>query len=112
MPSSSRGRARRRGPEPALRLEATVTGRVQGVGFRWFARDRAIALGVTGWVRNRADGSLEILAEGPEEALAAFEDALRMGPPGALVRSVQAMRSAAPAVEAGFVIRGSEHRGD
>ena len=96
----------------ATRLEATVTGRVQGVGFRWFARELAVTLGLSGWVRNRADGSLEIVAEGPAEALAAFEDALRQGPPGAVVRSVQAMRSAGPAVETGFVIRGSEHRGD
>ena len=95
-----------------MRLEATVTGRVQGVGFRWFARDRATALGLSGWVRNRADGSLEILAEGPAEALEAFEAALRLGPPGAAVGSVQAMRSDGPAVEAGFVIRGLEHRGD
>ncbi len=94
------------------RLEATVNGRVQGVGFRWFARDRATVLGLNGWVRNRADGSLEVLAEGTPEALAAFEDALRLGPPGAVVLSVQAMRSDGPAVEAGFVIRGSEHRGD
>ena len=93
-------------------MEATVTGRVQGVGFRWFARDRATALGLSGWVRNRADGSLEVLAEGPTEALEAFEAALRLGPPRAVVGSVQAMRSEGPAVEAGFVIRGSEHRGD
>ena len=95
-----------------MRMEATVTGRVQGVGFRWFARDRAAALGLSGWVRNRADGSLEVLAEGPVEALDAFEEALRLGPPGAAVGSVQAMRSDGPTVEAGFVIRGSEHRGD
>ncbi len=95
-----------------MRLEATVTGRVQGVGFRWFARDRAMALGLSGWVRNRADGSLEVLAEGPAEALEAFEAALRLGPPGATVGSVQAMRSDGSAVEAGFIIRGSEHRGD
>jgi len=95
-----------------LRLEATIIGRVQGVGFRWFVRDRAVALGLSGWVRNRADGSLEVLADGPAEALAAFEDALRLGPPGAIVRSVQAIRSAGPPVVAGFVIRGSEHRGD
>ena len=95
-----------------MRLEATVDGRVQGVGFRWFVRDRAIALGLSGWVRNRADGSLEVLAEGPPEVLATFEDALRMGPPGAVVLSVQAIRSDGPAHEAGFVIRGSEHRGD
>jgi acylphosphatase len=95
-----------------MRLEATVTGLVQGVGFRWFVRDRATVLGLTGWVRNRADGSLEVLAEGSPQALEAFEEALRDGPPGAVVRSVQALRSDGPAIEAGFVIRGSEHRGD
>jgi acylphosphatase len=97
---------------PELRLEAVVTGRVQGVGFRWFARDRALALGLTGWVRNRADGSLEVVAQGPAAAVDRFERALREGPPGAEVRGVQAMRSAAVASEGGFVIRGSEHRGD
>jgi acylphosphatase len=96
----------------ALRLEAIVTGRVQGVGFRWFARDRALALGLTGWVRNRADGSLEVVAQGPAVDLDRFERVLREGPPGAEVRAMQAMRSAAVVSEGGFIIRGSEHRGD
>ena len=46
------------------RVSAAVYGRVQGVGFRWFVRDRAEALGLVGWVRNRADGAVEVVAEG------------------------------------------------
>jgi len=95
-----------------LRLQAAISGRVQGVGFRWFARERARELGLAGWVRNRADGSLEVVAEGPAEALDAFESALREGPPGSIVRAVEALRSAELAGDAAFVIRGSEHPGD
>ncbi len=63
-------------------------------------------------MRNRADGSLEVLAQGPAVDLDRFERLLREGPPGAEVRAVQAMRSAAVPTDGGFVIRGSEHRGD
>lgn len=107
MAASDRGLSR-----SVRRLEATITGRVQGVGFRWFARERALALGLTGWVRNRADGSLEVVAQGAAADLDRFERVLREGPPGAQVRGVQAMRVAAVAGDGGFVIRGSEHRGD
>ena len=72
----------------------------------------ALALGLTGWVRNRADGSLEVMAQGRAEDLARFERALREGPPGAAVHAVQAMRLPAGEPQGGFVIRGSEHRGD
>ncbi len=59
---------------------AVVLGRVQGVGFRFFAERAARELGVRGWVRNRPDGSVEALAEGDEQALAKFLDRLRRGP--------------------------------
>ena len=49
-----------------------MTGRVQGVGFRAATRDKALALGLAGWARNRPDGSVELLAEGPGAAVAAF----------------------------------------
>jgi len=58
----------------------TVSGRVQGVGFRWYVLKRAQELGVSGWVRNLPDGRVEAAASGDPEQLQAFEDALRRGP--------------------------------
>lgn len=66
-----------------------IHGRVQGVGFRWFARTRARAAGVTGTVRNRDDGTVEVLASGDAAALAAFRRDLSVGPPGALVERIE-----------------------
>lgn len=62
-----------------------VGGVVQGVGFRWFARRLAERFGVTGYVKNLYDGSVEILAEGNEAALKAFYEQIRLGPPHAHV---------------------------
>jgi acylphosphatase len=70
-------------------LYVAVRGRVQGVGFRWYVRERAHALGLTGWVRNRDDGSVEVLATGQESALQQFRGHLRSGPPGAKVIQVE-----------------------
>jgi acylphosphatase len=67
-----------------------VSGHVQGVGFRWFVRRAAQELGLTGWVRNLADGRVQAEASGPPEALEAFERRLREGPPGAAVAAVEA----------------------
>lgn len=58
----------------------TVTGRVQGVGFRFFAERTARELGVTGWVRNLPDGKVESLAQGDEDAVARYLERLREGP--------------------------------
>jgi acylphosphatase len=65
-----------------------VLGRVQGVGFRWYVRERARALGLAGSVRNRADGSVEVIARGEAAALDRLYDLLRQGPPGARVDDV------------------------
>ena len=65
-----------------------ISGRVQGVGFRWFTRETASREGVTGWVRNLDDGRVEALIEGEAEAVVRVERALRAGPAGARVDDV------------------------
>ncbi|HEU5450500.1 MAG TPA: acylphosphatase [Terriglobales bacterium] len=65
-----------------------VTGRVQGVGFRWFVEREARTIGVAGWVRNNLDGSVEVLASGTHEQLSALRSRLRQGPRAARVDNV------------------------
>jgi len=72
---------------PAYRY--LVHGRVQGVGYRYFVWRQAEALGVTGFARNRADGSVEVVAEGSEQALADLEARLREGPSFSEVSQVE-----------------------
>ncbi len=83
-----------------------VTGRVQGVGFRWHACERGRALGLGGWVRNLEDGRVEAWLEGGAEALEAMLAWLRRGPPGAHVQDLLA-REVAPRGLAGFAIERS-----
>ena len=71
------------------RLHATVFGRVQGVSFRFYTRDTAAELDLTGWVANRYDGSVEVIAEGPRSALDQLLEFLHQGPPMAYVDQVQ-----------------------
>jgi acylphosphatase len=63
-----------------MTLYFRVSGRVQGVGFRYFTQRTARRFGLTGWVRNCFDGSVELEAQGPEESLKQLEDELRRGP--------------------------------
>ena len=71
-------------------VEARVTGRVQGVGFRaWTARE-ARALDIAGWVRNEPDGTVAALMAGERTALETMLERLRQGPPGAIVENVTA----------------------
>jgi acylphosphatase len=65
-----------------------VSGRVQGVGYRFFARDAAAREGIRGWVRNLPEGGVEVQAEGDAEAMLRFEMALRRGPRGSRVDDV------------------------
>lgn len=66
----------------------TISGRVQGVFFRAETQEKANELGLTGWVQNNPDGSVEIHAEGPEDALACFATWCREGPSAAVVERV------------------------
>ncbi len=70
----------------AIRL--IIEGRVQGVGYRWWAQGEAARLGLDGWVRNRRDGTVELVAIGEPEALDRLETACAGGPPGARVGKV------------------------
>lgn len=64
---------------PDVRLTAFVRGRVQGVGFRWWTRARALELGLAGWAANLSDGRVEVVAEGPRPRCEALLDLLRSG---------------------------------
>ena len=70
-----------------------VHGRVQGVWYRGWTVDQATALGLDGWVRNRRDGSVEILVSGPEAAVAALIRRCREGPPTAQVERIEEMEA-------------------
>jgi acylphosphatase len=94
------------------RLLASVQGSVQGVGFRWFVQREAARLGLVGWVMNRRDGSVEVVAEGPEEALEQLVERLRAGPSGAAVLSLVQQREPACGNLVGFAIRSGSHPGD
>jgi acylphosphatase len=87
---------------PAYRY--VVAGRVQGVGYRYFLLRQAGALGVSGFAKNRADGAVEVVAEGEEAALGDFEARLREGPAFAEVAGVE-RETIAERGSAGFHIR-------
>jgi acylphosphatase len=75
-------------PQKTVRLR--IIGRVQAVGYRLWATRTAASLGLRGWVRNRADGSVEVLATGPSETVAAMIEACWRGPRAAQVSAVSA----------------------
>jgi acylphosphatase len=72
-------------------VRLNITGRVQGVGYRFWATRAAASLGLRGWVRNRSDGSVEALVTGTPDAVAAMVEASREGPAGARVAGVSAV---------------------
>lgn len=83
----------------------TISGRVQGVGFRFFTEDAARREGLHGWVRNLPDGRVEIAAEGDAEAVDRFERHVRHGPPGARVENVDVDHEAPGGHTTGFSVR-------
>ncbi len=87
-----------------MRLHAVVRGRVQGVGFRWFVRETATALGLAGRVRNRSDGTVEVEAEGDDAAIADLRRELAKGPRGAAVEAVDELSPGAQPLERPFSI--------
>ena len=74
--------------DPESRLHAVVHGRVQGVNFRYYTVRTARRLGLTGWVANQRDGTVETVAEGSPDALGRFQAFLHDGPPSAAVLRV------------------------
>ena len=87
------------------RIHLRVTGVVQGVGFRFFVSRVARNLGLVGYVRNCADGSVELEAEGESSDVSALVDAVGTGPPGADVRDTFARPRPVPGSESEFEIR-------
>ncbi len=98
--------------DPAVRLDAVVRGRVQGVGFRYFVLEEANRLGVGGWVANEPDGSLRCVAEGRRAQLETLLGLLRSGPRGAWVEDVEATWGPAAGDLHRFSVRSGGHRGD
>ncbi len=94
------------------RVAVTVRGVVQGVGFRWFVQRTAGGLELDGWVCNRTDGSVELVAEGDADAVAQLLAAVEAGPDGALVTGVTVRHEPPTGVSGGFSIRSGSHPGD
>ncbi len=86
-------------------LHAIVHGHVQGVSFRYYTRDMALDLDLTGWVRNVPDGTVEVMAVGSREALDQFAEWLNHGPSGAWVSDVRVDWIDHPQVFTSFDIR-------
>lgn len=87
------------------RLRAIVSGLVQGVNFRYYTQRRAQQLHLTGWVRNRNDGTVEVVAEGPRSALDSLVAFLRVGPTSARVTDLKVEWGEAKGEFTGFEIR-------
>src|ERR1700684_2182692 len=84
-----------------------VRGRVQGVGFRWFVEREAHILGIAGWVRNNADGGVEVLAQGTRDQLSGLRSRLQQGPRAARVDGVEEQEAAPVAGLNAFRIEGA-----
>lgn len=88
---------------PAAHL--LVSGRVQGVGFRWYVRVAARRLQLSGWVMNRRDGTVEIVAAGQDEKLVELRRRVARGPDGAIVEEVRDLEPWTEELEFPFVMR-------
>lgn len=84
---------------------ARIRGHVQGVGYRAWLRDQAEELALSGWVRNEADGSVQALLVGPENAVAALLERARTGPRGARVTAIETERATGEAAGGFHILR-------
>jgi acylphosphatase len=91
-------------PEGWKTVRLIIQGRVQGVSYRWWAVGEARARGLNGWVRNRRDGSVEVLVSGPAAVVEDLIEACRQGPPAARVTDIEVV------AEDGAVTGGFEQR--
>ena len=98
--------------EPSVRLDATVGGRVQGVGFRYFVLREAMALRLHGWVANTPDGAVRCVAEGPRADLEQLLERMREGPASAIVSHVSEAWMPATGTLGSFEVRSGAHPGD
>ena len=98
--------------EVDIRLDATVSGRVQGVGFRYFVLHEAVELGLDGWVANTPGGGVRCVAEGPRARLEHLLERLRAGPPAAIVEHVSDAFMPATGTLGPFSVRSGAHPGD
>lgn len=73
----------------ATRIHLRIRGKVQGVGFRWFVREQARRCDLAGWVRNNADGSVELRVAGDDDCVIRFRSAMGVGPEGARVERIE-----------------------
>ena len=92
-------------PNPETRLQATVYGRVQGVNFRYFTASAARQLGLNGWVANRWDGTVEVMAEGKRGALEELLTLLHRGSPYSRVSRIAATWQTSSGEYDGFTVR-------
>jgi acylphosphatase len=99
------------GDDP-VRLDATVIGRVQGVGFRYFVLREATDLGLDGWVANITGGSVRCVAEGPRGRLEALLGRLEAGPVSSVVERVTVAWMPATGMLGPFSVRSGAHPGD
>ena len=97
---------------PVARIEVVVRGTVQGVGFRYFVRREASDLDLAGWVGNRADGSVEVVAEGSRPGLDRLLARLAVGPAGSIVTDVEVDWMQPSGEFHGFGVRAGGHPGD
>ncbi|KRV50987.1 acylphosphatase [Wenjunlia vitaminophila] len=88
-----------------VRLTAWVRGQVQGVGFRWWTRSRALEIGLLGYASNLADGRVEVVAEGPRQDCERLLEHLRAGDPPGRVEGVTDLWGEARDSYEGFVVR-------
>ena len=86
-------------------MHVVITGKVQGVGFRWFARVAGRRLDLKGWVRNLDDGSVEVAADGPQDRIDMFRRQLSKGPDGAHVEDMREIEDVGDDLDYPFTMR-------